>query len=423
MNNKLIMKKPLIAALALSLSVFSFAQKKELKAAEKAVKNTNFSEAKKILATVAPQLETLDDKLKAKYNYLKGLSLYANGAGNDKELNKGIALLNKSRKVYKVEVDAFKKEMLGGVVAKANKSYESKDYGPASYYFEKAYNLKKRDTFYLYYAASTAVNVSDYDRALKLYEKLKDLKYTGIETVHYAVDAATGQKVSFPNKNSQQIAVKTKTHVKPTTEKVKSKRAEIVKSVALIYINNGDNDKAIKAIKDAREEDPDDVNLIISEANIYYKTGDLAKFKEILSVAVEKDPENPELLYNLGVVSSESKQYDEAKKYYEKAIALDPKYVNAYINMSVVLIGDDQAIVDEMSNLGTSSADNKRFNSLLAKRKSNYSKAEPYLSKALEIDPKNLNAATTLKQIYQFLGETSKLNAIKAKIKAIESAQ
>ncbi len=417
------MKKQLIAALALSLSVFSFAQKKELKAAEKAVKSTNFSEAKKILTSIEPQLETFDDKTKAKYNYIKGLALYANGAGTDKELNKGIRLLNSSRKVYKTEVDVFKKEMLNTAVAKGNKSYESKEYGPASYYFEKAYNLKKRDTFYLYYAASTAINVADYDRALVLYEQLKDLKYTGIETVFYAVDVATNKKVSFPSKKGQQLAIKTKTHIKPTTEKAASKRAEIVKSVALIYINKGDNDKAIKAIKDARAEDPDDVNLIISEANIYYKTGDVKKFKEALNVAVEKDPENSELLYNLGVVSSESKQYEEAKGYYKKAIELDPKYVNAYINMAVVILGEEESIINEMNGLGTSSADNKRYDVLLKKRKGLYSEAVPFLSKALEINPKSVNAATTLMNIYGALGETAKKNELKAKIEAIKAGQ
>ena len=40
------MKKQLIIALAFSISAFSFAQKKELKTAEKAIKNNNYAEAK-----------------------------------------------------------------------------------------------------------------------------------------------------------------------------------------------------------------------------------------------------------------------------------------------------------------------------------------------------------------------------------------
>ncbi len=417
------MKKQLVAALALSLSVFSFAQKKELKAAEKAVKSTNFSEAKKILTSVEPQLETLDDKTKAKYNYLKGLTLYANGAGSIKELKRGLRLLNRSRKVYKTEVDLFKKEMLGAVVSKGNKSYEDKEYAPASIYFEKAYDLKQRDTFYLYYAASSAINVPDYDRALRLYGKLKDLKYTGIETTFYAIDKKTGSKVIFPTRRARNIAVSKKTHHSPSKSVTESKKAEIVKSVALLYINKGNNDKAIQAIKDAREENPDDVNLIISEANIYYKTGDIKKFKETLSVAVEKDPSNPELLFNLGVVSADSKQYEEAKTYYQKAIKLDPNYVNAYINMAVVILGEEESIIKEMNSLGTSSADNKRYDVLLKKRKGLYSEAVPFLSKALEINPNSVNAATTLMNIYGALGETAKKNELKAKIEAIKAAQ
>ena len=44
------MKKQLIIALAFSISAFSFAQKKELKSAEKAIKSNNFAEAKAALS-------------------------------------------------------------------------------------------------------------------------------------------------------------------------------------------------------------------------------------------------------------------------------------------------------------------------------------------------------------------------------------
>lgn len=413
------MKKQVLAAVAIAVSMFSFAQKKELKAAEKAVKSTNFSEAKTILGSI--DANALDDKTKAKYNYVKGLALYANGAGTKKELQQGVKLLNKSRKSFKVEVDAFKKEMLGTVVAKANKSYEDKEFAPASDYFERAYDLKKKDTFYLFYAAASSINVPDYDRALTLYEKLKDLKYTGIETKYYATEVVNGGKVEFPNEKAQKAAVGRKTHIKPTSEVVPSKRAEIVKNVALIHITQGNDEKAIKAIEDARAEAPNDVSLIISQANIYYKLGDTEKFKETLSSALEKDPNNSELLYNLGVVSSESKQFEDAKKYYQKAIDINPKYVNAYINMAVVVLGEEEAIINEMNNLGTSSADNKRYDVLLAKRKGLYKEAIPFLEKALEINPKSLNAATTLMNIYGALGETTKQKEMKAKVEALSA--
>ncbi len=415
------MKKQLIAAIAISLSMLSFAQKKELKAAEKAVKSANFADAKKILAPI--KFGDLDDNLKAKYNYIKGLALYANGAGNDRELKKGANLLNRSRKVYKEEVDAFKKEMLGTLLAKGNKSFEDKEFAIASLQFERAYDLKKRDTSYLYYAASSAINVPDYDRALKLYVILKDLGYTGIATTYYAEDAITGLNAVFPNKRSRNRAVAKRTHKKPTQKKSESVRAEIVKKVALIYSNKGNTEKAIEAIRDARAVNPEDFNLILAEANIYLKLGDKDNYKKVLKEAVDQDPNNSKLFYNLGIASADLKEYDEAETYYKRAIELDPKNEAAYINLGIVILKAEPAILEEINSLGNSAADNKRYDELLAKRKGLYGKAIPYFDQVLTINPKNINAATTLMNIYGALNETAKKNEMKAKIEAIKAAQ
>ncbi len=413
------MKKQIILALAISISAFSFAQKKELKTVEKAIKNNNFSEAKSALKTVEPMLGSMDPKLVDKYNYLMGVALYANGSGTIAETDEALKFLNKVESGYKVEIATLNDDMAKKLLEKGNAAYEDKKYGPASEYFERLYSLRKKDTVYLYYAAATAVNVPDYDRALRLYEELKDLKYTGITEQLFAVNIKTGEKEQFPSEALRKASISTKTHNNPTTEKTTSKRGEIIKNVALIYISQENSDKAIAAIKDARAEDPDDVNLILSEANIYYKLGDNAKFKELLQVATEKDPGNAELQYNLGVISAESKQIEEAKAYYEKAIELDPNYANAYINMAALLLEDVQAIVEEMNALGNSSADYKKYDELKEVTHGMYKNAIPYLQKALELRPQNDSAATTLMNIYSVLGETEKYKEMKAKVDAM----
>lgn len=417
------MKKQFIIALAISISAFSFAQKKELKAVEKAIKNNNFSEAKAALAVVEPMLGSLDEKLMDKYNYLKGVALYANGAGNNADMETAVVFLDKAEDAYKTEVNELKANMVNKLLEKGNKAYEGKKYGDASNYFEKVYNMRKNDTIYLYYAAATAVSEPDYDRALVLYEKLKDLEYTGIEKKLYAVNIETNEKEAFPNEIMRKAAISAETHKDPTTGNSDSKRGEIVKNVALIYISKGDNDKAIKAIKDARAEDPEDINLILSEANIYYKMGDTEKFKDLLEIATEKDPKNPELQYNLGVISAESDHPEEAMAYYKKAIELDPNYVNAYINSAAIVLGREEGLIKEMNGLGTSSADNKRYDQLREERQDLYRKAIPFLTKALEINPKSTSAATTLMNIYSVLGETDKYKAMKAKIETMGGAQ
>ncbi|GAB1858310.1 tetratricopeptide repeat protein [Flavobacteriaceae bacterium MHTCC 0001] len=414
------MKKQFIIALAMSITAFSFAQKKELKAAEKAIKSDNFAEAKSALALVEPMLSSLDEKLKNKYNYLKGVTLYANGNGNNADVDKAIEFLNKSKSAYKGEVETLQADMVNKLLEKGNKAYEGKKFGPASEYFEKIYNLRSQDTVYLYYAAASAVNAPDYDRALVLYQKLKDLKYTGIETQYYAVNIKTNEKEIFPSQEVRDVSIKfEKTHKNPTDELTSSKRGEIVKNVALIHISKGNNDKAIQAINDAKAENPNDIGLLMSEANIYHKMGDTEKFKEVMEAATKMDPENPELQYNLGVIASDSGEAEEAMKYYKKTIELDPKYTNAYINSAALVLDKEAAIIEEMNGLGSSAADDRRYEQLREQRQSIYQEALPYLNKALELDANNKSAATTLMNIYSALGETDKYKAMKAKVEAM----
>ena len=150
--------------------------------------------------------------------------------------------------------------------------------------------------------------------------------------------------------------------------------------------------------------------------------GNTEEFKSLLQKATEMDPTNPELQYNLGVIAAESGQPVEAKAHYEKAIELDPNYVNAYINISALVLGREQPLIEEMNGLGTSKADDMRYDELREERQNLYKEAIPFLSKALEIDTKNLSAAKTLMNIYSILGESEKQKEIKATVDALEAA-
>jgi len=412
------MKKQLIIALAFSISALSFAQKKELKTAEKAIKNNNYAEAKAAITQAEGLMSAMDTKSKAKFYYVKGQVLYANGKGSMADIDAAIESLGKVEGAYVAEIKQLKQRMFSGVLTTGNEAYESKDYSKASKYFEKAYRITEVDTLFLYYAASTAVSEKEYDRALVLYEELKDLNYTGIEKQYFATDKESGKEVVF-DKATRDLYVKAKSHIKPGERLSESKKPEIVKNVALIYVNKGDNEKAIAAMKEARAESPDDIGLILNEANVHYKMGNTEEFKNLLKRATELDPENAELQYNLGVIASESKDIEGAKKYYTKAMELDPNYINAYINMSALVLGEEAALIEEMNGLGTSKADDKRYDELRAERQNIYKNAIPYLTKALEIDSESINAAQTLMNIYSVLGETEKFKVLKEKVDAL----
>ena len=415
------MKKQIVVALALLIGAFSFAQKKELKAVEKAIKANNFAEAKSVLTQIESLIGSADEKTQSKYYLLKGQALYANGAGSNADFESAIENFDKAGSSYASEINTVKAGMLQSVLTKANTALENKDYASSSKGFEYAYKLSPRDTMYLYFAASTAVNGQDYDKALVMYEELKDLGYTGIAEEYYAFNKEEGTEELFGSKQLRDISVKAGTHVKPEDRITDSKLSEIVKNIALIYISQEKNEKAIEAMKDARAANPGDLNLLLSEANVHYKMGHIEEFKALMQEATEMNPTDPELQFNLGVLSFESGDKESAKIYYQKAIDLDPGYINAQINMAALILDSEQAIVDEMNNLGTSAADDRKYDELKEKRQQVYRDAVPYLLAALKTQPKNLQAAKTLMNIYSAIGETAKFKELKDKVDAIES--
>ena len=415
------MKNRVIIALAFLISTLTFAQKKELKAVEKAIKSNNYSEAKAGLNQVESMLSGLDSKTKSQYYFLKAQSFYANGAGSNTDIDTALESLSQVTEGYQSEVAELKQNMVSNLLTKGNAAYEKKDYAIASNDFEHAYRASEKDTIYLYYAAATSVNLQDYDRALKLYKELKDLGYTGIEKQFYATNVDTNEEEYFQEKSMRDLSVKAKTHINPEDRMSESKKSEIVKNIALIYVSKDDNDNALAAMKEAREESPDDINLLLSEANIYYKMGNKEEFKRLLELATSKDPKNAELQYNLGVIASESDHPEDAMGYYNKAIELDPNYINAYINSAALILNKEQALIEEMNGLGTSKKDDLRYDELRKMRQDIYKSAIPYLEKALEIDPKSLSAAKTLHNIYGVTGEKAKHDALQEIVDALEA--
>lgn len=225
--------------------------------------------------------------------------------------------------------------------------------------------MSPKDTLYLYYAASSAVTDQDFDTALVYYLELKNMGYNGVQLNYFAINKELGEEELFSSKETRDLSVKiAKTHNNPRDDKTESKVAEIVKNIALIYVSQGNNEKALGAMADARAENPDDLGLLLSEANVYLKMGNRDKFKELMQTATERDPNNAELLYNLGVLAAEGGNADESIKYYEKAISIDPGYVDAYNNLAVVILEGEAGIVEEMNGLGTSSADNRKYDEL-----------------------------------------------------------
>jgi len=309
-------------------------------------------------------------------------------------------------------ITSYKPEVVNLAVALSN----AKRYNEAADVLNSLYLLDKKDTDKLFYSASLYVNGKDYDKALKGYEELKRLNYSGEATLYFATNKASKQEEQFGNANERDLFIKSGSHEKPRDEKVPSKRGEIYKNVALILMEQGKTNEAKSAITEARKENPNDDSLILTEADLYLKLNDFDTYKSLVNEALAKNPNNADLVFNLGVISGNAKKIDEAKAYYKRAIEIDSKYFNAYLNLSELMLRGDDKYVDEMNKLGTSEKDNKRYEVLKAERNKNFNEILPYLEKAVELEPSNEAAKKTLLSVYNALEMTDKYKALKAKL-------
>lgn len=415
------MKKQILVVTFSIFSLAILAQKDEVKAADKAFKKGNFKEVLTILNSLSDKEDAMEAKYKGKYLFLKGQALEKTG-----ELKQAA---NVYKKIFAFENETGKKKysplakpmfdgVLNNIVNEASNAYnKEKDYKKSANKFALAYSLNKKDTAYLFNAAVSAYLDKDYDTALKHYRKLKDIKYTGIATQYYAVNKETGQTDLFGSKKDRDTFVKLQQYEKPSDKVTKSKRADIIKNIGYILVAQGKTEEAISALEEAREESPEDVDLVITEAQMYIDLKRMDKFEELMQKAVKLDPNNPALFYNLGVVNGSAEKYDEAISYYKKAIELKSDYRDAYLNLSFAYLNKRVPIVNEM-NENLSNA--KKYNALEKKMNEINKIALPYLEKADSLG-RDIDTVRNLLNIYDALGMEEKAKALRPVYKELKN--
>lgn len=400
------MKKQILVLFALFFSITTFAQKNELKAAEKAIKKKDYATAQASIKQAKPLIENADDKTKAKFYYLHamtctGLSktnpdLYPSAA----EAYKNLFEIEKSMGTtkYTTQAEPELNVLISEVSAKGIKSYQNKDYEKAKNELYQVYLLSPNDTAYLEYAANAAYLSKDYNTSLDYFTQLKDVGYTGITTEYSAKNIETGKKETFDSKQQSDLMKKSKAYTDFKQTTTESKKPDIIKNIAYSYVELGDTDKALAAVKNARKVDPNDVGLILTEANLHIKIGNKDEFAKLMKEAIELDPNNPTLYYNLGVISAEQGEIEKAKEYYKKAIELNPDYVDAYVNLGSAILDKDKELVEEM-NENLSNFD--KYDQIKAKQITLYKEAIPVYEKAYELKPDDIDTVRVLMSLYE----------------------
>ena len=439
--------KQIIIAGTLLVSVATFAQKDELKTLKKIYdKETpsekDVNEFKSAISKAEPLISNATEADKVYFNYYKANvpfleltqaitkpenktnpTLFMNyfsvenikslivNMNNVKDFEKKFG-----KEILTKDIEDGTKEIIPMLVNYAVALGEKEKYKESSAVLKCVYDLNKKDTDKLYYAAVYASNGKDFDTAVTYYKELITLNYSGETTNYIAFNKETKKDDTFGSSNERDLYVKAGTHEKPRTEKTPSKRPDILKNIAYILIQeNNPKEEVLKALEDAKIANPNDATLILTEADYYYNLKNYDMYIKIISQALDKKPNDPELTFNLGVANRKINKNAEAEAYFKKAIAADSNYTNAYLNLAELKLSADSKFVEEINKLTTSEKDNKRYAVLKAEREKMFKETLPYLEKAYQLDPKNDDVKVTLLSVYKALEMTDKVKELKSK--------
>lgn len=428
------MKRYITLSLSLLFTIGALAQKNEIRSIKrildkKSPTEADYRELQGLIDATTPYIGNAKAEEQAEFYYYKGnfeleQALKANSV---EALAKAVESFNRLKTAEqdakrKTFSDKFDNEIFPVLkpqaIQKALDFNNNKKYREATNVFKAIYDLDK-DPLNLYYAASTALNIPNYDMALEYYQELLDMGFTGEVKYYTALNKNTGERESFGgNKTMMEIAVRSGEYSAPKEEKETSKKPEILKNMVLIYNQVNQKSRAASMLEQARKESPDDLDLLLIEAEFRFQNNELDKFENLMKEAISKNPNNPDLYYNLGVTSTETGNLEKAKEYYQKAIQLDPKSVNSHINLGVVSLKEEEEIVDQMNAItGFTAADNRKYEELKKQRNDILKSAIPHFERALSIEPENQFAIVNLVNIYGALDMTEKQDEYQAKLK------
>lgn len=260
----------------------------------------------------------------------------------------------------------------------AIKAFESKDFVPATKYFEnvlavEALDMFKEetpvDTVIMYNVGITAANAKMYEKAIGYFRECIKHDYNG--------GASYGQIVSA-------------------------------------YQELGDTLKSVEMMKEGFEKYPEEQAILFALINYYIEQNNSQEAINYLDKAIGKEIDNPTLYFAKGSALEKLGRAEEALEVYNKAIEVDPEFANAYYNIGVYYFNKGVSQGEIANAIPTNKP--ALYKEEKAKADEEFKKAVPYMEKAMELDPSDVYIMDHLKNLYYRLNMMDKFNEIKEKI-------
>ncbi|MBK0379468.1 tetratricopeptide repeat protein [Mucilaginibacter segetis] len=408
--------KILMVGLLGLITATTFAQKKELSTAQAEYdKYLAFKDAQKALAV--PSLEKAKEAIdKAAANdktaqlaqtyALKG-AVYSAYAENDTIANTSAQYFNTAQEALKKAKELDEKGEYKGVVDNAYRAlannkikegvaqYKAGNYDGAYKAFDFYRSVAPNDTTALLYTGLSAYNAGNYAAAIDNYKNLVNTDYSDRETIYDEMSSA----YLFNKDTTGALNAITQGLTKfPSSSKLRKKEIEI-------SLQSGKQKEVLNKILSAINNDPQNKSLYYYAGLVYSQTADDA-------VKQLKDAKTPADKTKLDQIKTEN--FAKAAEMYKKALAIDPDYFEANLNMGYVVIAPAIEIYNAAVKLPANKQ--KEYEAAIAKANVQFDLAKPYLLKAVELNPKSIDALTNLMTYYSGKQDSANVAKIKKQI-------
>ncbi|WP_255558504.1 tetratricopeptide repeat protein [Flavobacterium taihuense] len=351
-------RKFVMLSIVLLINAGVYAQKEQIKAAQSVFESGKTQDALGILKKIEYLIYNSTDEEKSDFYFLKG-NVLKNLASKNIEMANNLSLAAEAyQELIKAENEAGKykyslqantalREMKSTLVNGAADDYKAGKYKESAEKSYKVYLFDKKDTLNLFNAASSSMTVKDYDSAIKYYEELKKINYSGKGIIYYATNKKTKTEESFASSAVRTASITAGFHEKPRDEFSPSKKFEINRNLAYIYLEKNDVVKAEICYTKVLELDP---NFIDAYINLAYVKLESKKALVDEMAALGNTPKEMELYDKL-----KSKKDDVVRSaipYLKKALVIEPK--NQDVLKSLLGVYRSLDMTDEYNSLKAS---------------------------------------------------------------------
>ena len=222
-----------------------------------------------------------------------------------------------------------------------------------------------------------------------------------------------------------------------------SKNPGIYMDMSSIYLSMKDTTDAFKITDEGVAKYPADNDLREREIEIGLKTGKQDELVSKIQDAINANPNKKELYYYDGLTYSQISDAYAAKAKatknnptekaklrqlradnntkaadaLKKAVAIDPNYYDATLTLGYVLLNPGLDEYNAANQLPTNQQ--KEFDLAIAKAKADLEIAKPYLQKAVDLNPKSVDALTNLRAYYLVGQDMVNANKLQKQIEAL----